>query len=490
MQRGLRISDIKKLTWHYGEDSSWKWHDTELCLRAFGRGRNPLVNLFGNIGLDVLVVNTSWFYSEDNAKPWETWGRGKQLAIEKGPRLLTRLVAEEAKYIKRAERTVKTVQATRRINLKVLQEIKEALLSLSFIFNCDLGDTHAPYLENYIRRTLKTRGLLTNQINAIVDYCFTPSKLLALQKEQEDLRRIALYYRRKYGFKVLTSHHVPQDIQRLLTTHWKRFCWLNYYVELDSTPFSFEYFLQDLCNLLETKQGKRGKEFTKNKVSLKNVDLETKRSLKLIKRHISLDNYAADLYGKLVFFMAELISKKYGISFQDLTWYSFEELETLVRNGTKLNASQLRKRRQFRAMVQIHGEIEFFYSKKDVSRLTSLVRPAARIPHKVTEISGVGVSRGVRKGSVKIVRKSKDLRKVQEGDILVAPMTNPDFMPAIRRCAAIVTDQGGITCHAAIVARELKIPCICGTQIATQVLKDGDLVAVDANRGTVRILKA
>jgi len=486
----MRISDVKKLTWHQGEDLSWKWHDTELCLKAFGKGQNPLVNILGNIGLDALVLNTRWFYSEDNAKPWETWERGKQLAIEKGVGLLSGLIVEEAKYIKRVEKTVKTVQATPRINLKVLQEIKESLLSLWFVFNCDLGDTHEPHLENYIRRKLKARGLPANQINALIDYCFTPLQPLALQKEQEDLRRIALSYKRKYGYKVLYLNHVPQDIQRLLTAHWKRFSWLNYYVELDSAPFSFEYFLKDLSRLLETKQGKREKELTKNKVSLKNVDLETKRFLKLVKRHTSLDNYAADLYGKLVFFMAELILKKYHVSFESLTWYSFEELEELVRNGTKLSTSQLKKRRQFRVMVQIHGEIEFFYNKKDISTLRSFLRPVATISRNVTEISGVVASRGIAKGFVKIVRKSKDVKRVQEGDILVTPMTNPDFMPALRRCAAIVTDQGGITSHAAIVARELNIPCVCGTQIATQVLKDGKLVEVDANKGVVKILKA
>jgi pyruvate,water dikinase len=62
-------------------------------------------------------------------------------------------------------------------------------------------------------------------------------------------------------------------------------------------------------------------------------------------------------------------------------------------------------------------------------------------------------------------------------------------MPIIKKCGAIVTDEGGITCHAAVISRELEIPCIVGTKIATQVLKDGDLVEVDANKGVVKILK-
>ena len=67
-------------------------------------------------------------------------------------------------------------------------------------------------------------------------------------------------------------------------------------------------------------------------------------------------------------------------------------------------------------------------------------------------------------------------------------MTRPEFMPALKKAAAIITDEGGITCHAAIVARELKKPCIIGTKIATKVLKDGMMVEVDADKGVVKIL--
>ena len=68
-------------------------------------------------------------------------------------------------------------------------------------------------------------------------------------------------------------------------------------------------------------------------------------------------------------------------------------------------------------------------------------------------------------------------------------MTTPDYIPAMKKAAAFVTDEGGITCHAAIIAREMKKPCIVGTKIATQILHDGDLVEVDADKGVVRIIK-
>jgi phosphohistidine swiveling domain-containing protein len=111
------------------------------------------------------------------------------------------------------------------------------------------------------------------------------------------------------------------------------------------------------------------------------------------------------------------------------------------------------------------------------------------IPKRSDEIKGNVAYKGSAKGEVKKVYTKKDFDKFNEGDILVSTMTIPDFMPIMKKAAAIVTDEGGITCHAAIVARELKKSCIIGTKIATQVLHDGDLVEVDADRGIVKIIK-
>ena len=81
------------------------------------------------------------------------------------------------------------------------------------------------------------------------------------------------------------------------------------------------------------------------------------------------------------------------------------------------------------------------------------------------------------------------MKKMKAGDIMVSIQTMPELLPAMKMAAAFVTDMGGITSHAAIVSREMKTPCIVGTRIATRVLKDGDLVEVDANKGIVKIIK-
>ncbi len=93
------------------------------------------------------------------------------------------------------------------------------------------------------------------------------------------------------------------------------------------------------------------------------------------------------------------------------------------------------------------------------------------------------------KGVVAVVLTPMDAEKVKKGMVLVAPETTPDFVPAMGRAAAFITDRGGVTSHAAIVSREMGKPHIIGTKIATQVLKDGDLVEVDANKGVVKVIK-
>ncbi|MDS0257855.1 phosphoenolpyruvate synthase [Haloarcula sp. S1CR25-12] len=102
-------------------------------------------------------------------------------------------------------------------------------------------------------------------------------------------------------------------------------------------------------------------------------------------------------------------------------------------------------------------------------------------------LSGIGSSPGTASGAVRIVRKLDNLDKVEQGDIIVTEMTTPDMVPAMKRAAGIVTDQGGMTSHAAIVSRELGVPAVVGTDDATGRLRDGQPVTIDGDMGTVEV---
>jgi pyruvate,water dikinase len=100
-------------------------------------------------------------------------------------------------------------------------------------------------------------------------------------------------------------------------------------------------------------------------------------------------------------------------------------------------------------------------------------------------LSGASASPGIGTGYVKILQSPKEISKVKVGDVLVAKMTSPDYVPAMKKAVAIVTDEGGLTSHAAIVSRELGIPCVVGTKSATKTLKEEQIVTVDGSKGLV-----
>lgn len=100
-------------------------------------------------------------------------------------------------------------------------------------------------------------------------------------------------------------------------------------------------------------------------------------------------------------------------------------------------------------------------------------------------LQGYGASPGIASGPVVIVSDAKDTSRVKEGDIMVSPMTNPDMVPAMRKVVGIITDEGGMTCHAAIVSRELGTPAVVGTKKATSLLKEGQIVTIDGEKGLI-----
>ena len=106
----------------------------------------------------------------------------------------------------------------------------------------------------------------------------------------------------------------------------------------------------------------------------------------------------------------------------------------------------------------------------------------------VSEVRGLTAYRGSVTGRARVVMNTADQDAVSSGDILIVPMTTPDYLPSMQKAAAFVTDEGGVICHAAIIARELKKPCVIGTKKATSVFRDGDWIEVDGFTGVVRLV--
>lgn len=125
-------------------------------------------------------------------------------------------------------------------------------------------------------------------------------------------------------------------------------------------------------------------------------------------------------------------------------------------------------------------------SRKTINRIIKRNQKAEdQIEDKIVLLSGSAASPGIGWGAVVLVKSKKEIGKVKQGDVLVTSMTTPDFVPAMKKVSAIVTDKGGLTSHAAIVSRELGVPCIVGTETATKVLRNGEVVTVDGGKGKV-----
>lgn len=157
------------------------------------------------------------------------------------------------------------------------------------------------------------------------------------------------------------------------------------------------------------------------------------------------------------------------------------------------------KERQFVAKLNWRSEYSIHYvtaNGKEIiaegSKAHAIVDRFKFFTHDVSNIKFLQVdcaSSGKVRGKVSIINSVAEMQKMKEGNVLVSTATSPDLMPAIRKAVAIVTDTGDITCHAAIVFRELGIPCVIGTKIATRALNDGDTVNVDATHGKITLIK-
>lgn len=129
-------------------------------------------------------------------------------------------------------------------------------------------------------------------------------------------------------------------------------------------------------------------------------------------------------------------------------------------------------------------------SRKEIEERFNIFIKEPDTPKVDSTLTGTVACRGKAAGKVRKIYGVQQIHDFLEGEILVAASTIPDFLPALKKAAAIVSDEGGAVCHAAITARELKTPCIVGVRFAMDLLKDGDWVEVDADKGVVRILHA
>lgn len=188
-------------------------------------------------------------------------------------------------------------------------------------------------------------------------------------------------------------------------------------------------------------------------------------------------------------FILSYLEVKTGVAKKYLKYLSPEEISGSLRG--LVSQEVLERRFEAGMLVSIgaeaEGEIKVFESTEAAAIKRDLENEYLKVENQGELIKGYTAFRGYAKGVARVISSQADFSRFNNGDILVTSMTRPDYLPFIEKAGAIVTDEGGVTCSAVLISRELGVPCVIGTRVATSVVKDGDLIEVRAGQGVVRV---
>ena len=334
-----------------------------------------------------------------------------------------------------------------------------------------LPETHplAKAIEMHVADILKTKGVGEGKLMKTLLEVSAPEKLNGSSLEIKELKEI----------QEKASKDKKFNLDKALKEHTDKYAYLGYR-EPFSQGYNKEFFRKRLEKLKSEESVPKKHKLSFNKSEREYIDL--------LREFVYFRNYRTEKLYEALYYLEQVwrkLSVKYGLGEKDIGYYLLEEIGKLLNESKKVKDSKISERILGYAMLLHNDQIELITGEALRDKKDSL----NKVDSTIKEIKGSAAYRGKASGNVRIVLKASEQNKVSEGDILVTTMTTPDFLPAMQKAIAFVTDEGGVTCHAAIIAREMKKPCIIGTKIATQVLKDGDLVEVDTNKGIVRKIK-
>lgn len=389
-------------------------------------------------------------------------------------------------------------------------------------------------LTEKLKQYLRSINVTEDKVNETLVILTQPKKKSLIQIEQEEFLKIAqkiqndLYHHQLFKklFKLFEEEdalplglatHTPEyeklleqkidkirdqikkPILKMIEKYYQKYFYVKYmWIGKEGTD-SFEHYLKELVKftgrnssatqLLKEKETERTKILKKRSNLIKKLNIKGEwltifnswgdfMVTKIYRRYAQI--YA--IY-RMQFILDEIVKRLKITKAQIRLMIKDEIYQALIKK--KINRSDLKKRLRF-CVYYVEKDFEKVYTNPQAQKLASQIKLKVNVDQ--TEIKGQTGCIGKATGKVKIILRPKDMVKMQKGDILVSIATDPDIVPAMKKASAIVTEQGGITSHAAIVSREMNIPCVIGTKIATKVLKDGDLIEVDANKGIVKIL--
>ncbi|MEW5954924.1 MAG: PEP-utilizing enzyme [Candidatus Micrarchaeota archaeon] len=370
-----------------------------------------------------------------------------------------------------------------------------------------------PPLVNYLMTYLNKRK--PEGAGSAFAVLTTPCKQSNAQREEEALVALAARIQgdeqafrlfttsKKFDPSFFDAFGASPRLYRAFCTHADSFRWLPFMYE--GPAWSNEYFAQTLAGLLKDRPNLA---YLRNELRVRS-DLLAEKQEALLKefgvdeKHARLLEIAREIvwgrgfrkdslyfaFYKLHSFHAE-VGRRLGLTRERANYLYPWEIPSLLKQGKKVAAHEMDARHALHVLF-IEDEREQVYVG-DAARefMKTLPVEAEKAVEQVRELKGLCASPGQGRGAVCVVNSPSDLTKMRDGNILVSHATDPSLVTGMKKASAIVTDMGGIACHAAIVSRELGIPCLVGTRTATKSFKDGDLVHVDATHGVIRRISA
>ena len=342
------------------------------------------------------------------------------------------------------------------------------------------------YFETKIRELVKDEEMVKILL----------SPIYVKDEERDDALKLASYVQKK-GFDELFC--------KSLEEHAHKYCWLSMW-SIDSKPLSLDYFKSEIINILNkikdvNKEIDRIKVEEENAEELLDITFKKIKASPLLKglvnylqKYIYLRTFRKNSICQSHYYHLPLLNefaKRLDLTASEIRLLSYEEMILAMEKKIKLGDIKklVRERNNAWAICMWQGKVKVIAGFKNIIEAAERLNITAISSSMQRTVVGSVASGGTVSGRVKVVRKLLEMNKVNVGDVLVTRMTTPDYVVAMRKAVAIVTDEGGITCHAAIVSREFGIPCIVGTKNATQILNDNDWVEVDAEKGVVRVIE-
>ncbi len=361
-------------------------------------------------------------------------------------------------------------------------------ISTTWFLDCD-GEVYSNYLKDELNKHLFNIGI--NDPVKTIEYFVlltTPTKENFSQRERLDFLKL---------MEIMKSDFSESDKQLALKNHYKKWCWtpygyigpaydINHYISEVENNASIE----DIKDLIrnEKERNKNIEAIQEQLISEINLPENLQHYFAIARDIIHLKDYRKYCiwHGHYVLDkITKEVSKRLLISHKQANYFTTEEAESALLNGV-YDEDELNERRKFSVMWANENQQKIYYGDEAQKIIDNLDILEDDVLSNEGLFKGTCAYPGKLKGNVKIVNSLSDIKKVEVGDIMVSLTTYPAFLSAMKKAAAIVTEDGGITCHAAIVAREFKIPCIVGIKKLTKLLNDGDVVEVDATSGIVR----